>query len=106
MNLPPELIEIVCSYLQNSDLKNMKIVSKKMYNCISGYIERQRIYDIILQKCYVCKKVSISQLPMICTFWRKEGEHTEIDICSKICRKNFIEKLPIKCFCMILCMRE
>lgn len=106
MNLPPELLENICSYLQNSELKNMKLVSKHFHECLTGYIERQKIYDVVLQRCFVCKKISVRELPMVCTFWKKQGEHKEIDICSKKCRRDFIERLPIKCFCMILSFRN
>lgn len=104
-NLPLEIYENIYSYLDNNDLKNLQHTCKLFHDIIYSSIKRGYIYNKPLYRCYICQKNSIKPLPMLCTFWKKEGVTREIDICSKYCKCEFMNKLPFKCFCMILCLR-
>lgn len=105
-SFPTELLENILFFLSNNDIANVRLVNKHFNDIVDSCAKRRMIHHTKIYHCHMCKKVSISPLPIICTYSETREKSTKLDLCSLNCRQLFIGIVPFHSFSIIFQLRE
>jgi len=99
-SLPPDLIEMILSYLQTKDIKNISSVSIKYNSLVNSCIRIGSFFSAKILNCVGCSKHNIYPTIMKLRIANRPNGNKKYIFCSKNCKSNITYGFPRCYFCL------